>query len=231
MEAMMERRQAPTMLIAPSRPHWERAGEPRVNVYEPSFGLLASDTGWRTTWSAIVAGRFTASLFSGLLFVEHSTAYAELYDTDGQGRLVAPFRRQFSPLGERATWTHVVPGFFGPSEFTGLLFTTAQPASAAFMTVTVKMASSSEVSIPDGARRGAISSQAGSSRPLPTAVSSSTARLKTMAKFGRPTGRASSAMPPIRRFPTSGTRGSLTSWRESFIGRPATSMPFLSLHT
>ena len=117
----MERRQAPTMLIAPSSPHPERAGEPRVNVYEPSFGLLASDTGWRTTWSAIVAGRFTASPFSGLLFVEHSTAYAELYDTDGQGRLIAPFRRQFSPLGERATWTHVVPGFFGPSGFTGIL--------------------------------------------------------------------------------------------------------------
>jgi hypothetical protein len=121
MEAMMERRQAPTMLISARRPHQEQAGEPHVNVYEPNFGLLASDTSWRTTWSAIVAGRFTASPFSGLLFVEHSTAYAELYDTDGQGRLVAPFRRQFSPLGERATWTHVVPGFFGPSGFTGLL--------------------------------------------------------------------------------------------------------------
>jgi hypothetical protein len=117
----MKGREAPTTLIAPTQPRIVGPAEQLANVYEPNFGLLASDTSWRTTWSAIVAGRFTQSHFSSLLFVEHSTAYGELYETDGHGRLVSGALRRFDPLGDRATWTHVVPGFFGPSGFTGLL--------------------------------------------------------------------------------------------------------------
>ena len=82
----MERREAPTM-IATISPRDERVAEQRVDVYESNFGLLASDASWRTTWSTIIAGRFSASPYSGLLFVEHSTAYAELYETDGHGRI------------------------------------------------------------------------------------------------------------------------------------------------
>src|SRR6266545_3852457 len=116
----MERREAPTMLGA-ARQRTEQRVEQRRGVHESNFGLLASDSGWRTTWSAIIAGKFSSSPYDGLLFVEHSTAYAELYDTDGQGRLSGAFRRQFNPLGERSTWSHIVPGLFGPSGFTGLL--------------------------------------------------------------------------------------------------------------
>jgi len=90
-------------------------------VYEPNFGLLASDSSWRTTWSTIIAGRFSSSPYSSLLFVERLTGYAELYDTDGNGRIVAPYRRNYDPLGGRTGWTHFVSGYFGPSGFTGLL--------------------------------------------------------------------------------------------------------------
>jgi hypothetical protein len=92
-----------------------------IDVYPPNFGLLNSDASWRTTWATIVSGRFTDSRFSSLLFVEDSTGYAELYDTNGQGALQTPLRGQFNPLGGRTTWTHIVPGYFGPSGFTGLL--------------------------------------------------------------------------------------------------------------
>lgn len=99
----------------------EASDWPTANVYPPSFGLLASDASWRKSWSHIVAGRFSPSHYSGLLFVEASTGYAELYDTDGQGRISAPFRRRYRPLGGRTSWTHVVPGLFGDSGFSGLL--------------------------------------------------------------------------------------------------------------
>jgi hypothetical protein len=111
-------RQAPTTL---SSKKTRAPIAPPPGVYEPNFGLLASDQSWRNSWMSIVAGRFSSSAYSGLLFIEQFTGYAELYDTDGEGRIQAPFRRSYSPLGDRATWTHVTPGFFGPSGFTGLL--------------------------------------------------------------------------------------------------------------
>ena len=37
------------------------------------------------------------------------------------GEFVAPYRRNYDPLGARTGWTHIVPGFFGPSGFSGLL--------------------------------------------------------------------------------------------------------------
>jgi hypothetical protein len=117
----MERREVLTTIGAITARRVEPATRQFLDVYEPNFGLLASDGSWRATWSAIVAGKFSDSPYSGLLFVEQSTGYAELYDTDGQGRIRAPFRRHFDPLGDRTTWTHIVPGMFGPSGFTGLL--------------------------------------------------------------------------------------------------------------
>ena len=90
-------------------------------LHDPNFGLLFSDTSWRNSWSTIIAGRFSPSPFSTLMFVEEGTAYAELYYTDGSGHIRTPLLAQFNPLGGRTTWTHIVPGFFGPSGFTGLL--------------------------------------------------------------------------------------------------------------
>lgn len=95
--------------------------EQGTGVYPPNFELLHSDASWRSTWTHIVPGRFSSSPYSGLLFFEGSTGYAEVYNTDGQGRIVAPALRSYSPLGSRTTWTHVIPGLFGSSGLTGLL--------------------------------------------------------------------------------------------------------------
>jgi hypothetical protein len=95
--------------------------EQHDGVYDPNFGMFASDGSWRNSWATIVPGRFTSSRFSGLLFVEQSTGYAEVYETNGSG-LAGPAIATFHPLGGRATWTHIVPGIFGPGGYTGLLF-------------------------------------------------------------------------------------------------------------
>jgi hypothetical protein len=68
-----------------------------------------------------VPGRFSSSPYTCLLFFEQSTGYAEVYETDGNGHIVAPAMQTYSPLGGRAQWTHIIPGYFGPSGLTGLL--------------------------------------------------------------------------------------------------------------
>jgi hypothetical protein len=90
-------------------------------MYPPNFELLYSDASWRKTWTHIIPGRFSSSPYTGLLFFEQSTGYAEIYDTDGQGRIVAPPLQIYNPLGGRAQWTHVIPGLFGSSGLTGIL--------------------------------------------------------------------------------------------------------------
>jgi hypothetical protein len=92
-----------------------------TRVYPPNFELLFSDASWRQTWTHIVPRRFSDSPYTGLLFFEQSTCYAEVYETDGAGRIVAPPLETYSPLGDRTSWTHVIPGLFGESGFTGIL--------------------------------------------------------------------------------------------------------------
>jgi hypothetical protein len=85
---------------------------------QPSaFQLFQSQTNWRTDWTHIVAGHFSASPFDGLLFYEQSTGVAEFWATDGQGNL--SLLKHYDDW--RTTWTLIVPGVFGPSGFTGLL--------------------------------------------------------------------------------------------------------------
>jgi hypothetical protein len=102
-------------------PQPERQFDPALNVYSANFELLFSDKSWRNTWTHIVPGKFSLSPYTGLLFFEQSTGYAEVYETDGQGRILAPPLQTYSPLGGRAHWTHVIPGLFGSSGFTGVL--------------------------------------------------------------------------------------------------------------
>src|SRR5260370_30333079 len=54
-------------------------------LFPPNFELLGAYSGWRNDWSHIVAGQFTAGLYSSLLFYEQSTGHAEFYETNGQG--------------------------------------------------------------------------------------------------------------------------------------------------
>jgi hypothetical protein len=80
-----------------------------------------SDASWRQTWTHIIPGRFSSSPYTGLLFYEASTGYAEVYETDGAGAIVAPALHAYPQLGSRSSWTHIVPGLFGTSGLTGLL--------------------------------------------------------------------------------------------------------------
>ena len=90
-------------------------------MYESNFELLYSDPSWRNSWTHIVPGRFSSSPYTCLLFFEGTTGYAEVYETDGEGRIVAPPLQTYALLGGRAEWTHIVPGYFGPSGLTGIL--------------------------------------------------------------------------------------------------------------
>ncbi|HLH95091.1 MAG TPA: N,N-dimethylformamidase beta subunit family domain-containing protein [Xanthobacteraceae bacterium] len=90
-------------------------------MYPRNFEILFSDASWRTTWTHIVPGRFSLSPYTCLLFFEQSTGYAEVYETDGQGHIIAPALQTYNPLGGRPQWTHIIPGYFGPSGLTGIL--------------------------------------------------------------------------------------------------------------
>jgi hypothetical protein len=46
-------------------------------MYPPNFELLCSDASWRQTWTHIIPGGFSSSPYTGLLFFEESTGYAE----------------------------------------------------------------------------------------------------------------------------------------------------------
>jgi hypothetical protein len=94
--------------IAPERPP----------LFPASFGLIASYADWRSTWTHIVAAKFSNSPYSSLFFYEQSSGYGEFYDTDGAGGVT--FFQSYS--NQQNSWTHIVSGaFYGPGR-TGLLF-------------------------------------------------------------------------------------------------------------
>jgi hypothetical protein len=89
----------------------------------PSFQLLNTHPNWRTSWSHIVAGQFSDSPYSGLLFYDQSTGYAEFYETDGQGGIgFLGSQPDLGMDGGRSwRWTHVVADKFSSSGRTDLL--------------------------------------------------------------------------------------------------------------
>jgi hypothetical protein len=70
-----------------------------------------------TSWTHIVPGKFSSSIYGGFLFYCQATGLLLVTATNGQGRL-----SQLAAYNGSTTWTHIIPGFFGPSGFTGLLF-------------------------------------------------------------------------------------------------------------
>ena len=68
---------------------------PPGSILEPSrssglpltFQQLRVHTGWRTTWTHIVGGKFSSSHDDAVLFYEGATGFAEIYDTDGHGNM------------------------------------------------------------------------------------------------------------------------------------------------
>jgi hypothetical protein len=86
-------------------------------LFPANFQLLQSQPGWRLDWTNIVAGRFSQSPYSGLLFYERPAGYAEFYETDGEGGI--SLLQTHSDW--RDSWDQVVPGVFSKSGFTGIL--------------------------------------------------------------------------------------------------------------
>jgi hypothetical protein len=77
---------------------------------------LAEYSGWRKTWTHIIAGNFTFSPFSGLLFYDRESGYAELYETDGAGGIG---NGPIKTYNWAKNWTHIVPGDFWTDGDTG----------------------------------------------------------------------------------------------------------------
>jgi hypothetical protein len=90
---------------------------PPPPLQEPGFEQLQSHNGLLGNWSHIVAGKFTSSPYSCLLFYAQSSGLVEIQQTDGAGGL-----RVLGSQMVRPSCTHVVPGFFGLSKLCGVLF-------------------------------------------------------------------------------------------------------------
>jgi hypothetical protein len=82
--------------------------------FPSTFELLAAHR-LPTSWTHIVAGRFTAAPFSDLLFYDQATGSVELHSTDGQGGLT-----RFASHNIGAGWTDLLTGKFSDTQFTSL---------------------------------------------------------------------------------------------------------------
>jgi hypothetical protein len=94
----------------------------------PGFQLLNWITNWRTSWSHIVAGKFSGSPYSGLLCYDRDNGFAAFYETNGRGQL--SLLQEYSDW--RNSWTHVIPGVFGDSGFDGILLYDQEAGFAGF---------------------------------------------------------------------------------------------------
>jgi predicted Zn-dependent protease len=81
--------------------------------------LGSTHQGWRQTWSMIIPGNFGGSSRTDLLFYDPTTGQGEFYTTDGNGNIR---RLGNTHQGWRQTWSMIIPGNFGGSSFTDLLF-------------------------------------------------------------------------------------------------------------
>jgi Tectonin domain len=94
------------------------AGVTQVNP--PNFELLNSDNSWPATWTHIVSGKFVSSSYSSLFLYDAASGTGAFSATNGNGAITSPsvaFSR--NELGG-VNWTHIVPGYFGPSGLMGL---------------------------------------------------------------------------------------------------------------
>ena len=80
---------------------------------------IATNSGWRPSWSIIIPGHFSDSPNVDLLFYDPTAGLGEFYHTDGHGNLGPRFARYDD---WRATWSLIIPGKFSDSQYTDLLF-------------------------------------------------------------------------------------------------------------
>ena len=86
-------------------------GEFYSSDIDGEISLLASDTGWRSSWKLIAPGRFSDGPFDDLLFYDPGAGTGEFYSTDGHGGIAL----LNTNTGWRSSWDMIVPGRFGPS--------------------------------------------------------------------------------------------------------------------
>jgi hypothetical protein len=110
---------------------------PRRPNLPSSFQQLRVHTDWRTSWTHIVGGKFSARHDDCVLFYEDGTGFAEIYETDGHGNI--SLLRQHADLGHIASrshrWTHVVAGRFSNSANNSLLLADRNAGFAAIFNV------------------------------------------------------------------------------------------------
>jgi hypothetical protein len=82
------------------------------------ISLLATDTGWRSSWKFILRGNFAGRSFDELLFYDAGAGTGEFYETDGHGG-ISLLRTN---TGWRSSWDLILPARFGDGSFDGLLF-------------------------------------------------------------------------------------------------------------
>ncbi|MGO8949444.1 MAG: hypothetical protein ACLQUY_17700 [Ktedonobacterales bacterium] len=79
---------------------------------------FSSHTGFRTTWSIIIAGKFSDNAYDDLFFYDPTVGVGQFYHTTstGLGDSFATY------TGWRTTWSIIIPGKFSDSAYTDLLF-------------------------------------------------------------------------------------------------------------
>jgi hypothetical protein len=80
---------------------------------------IANTSGWRSSWSIIVPGKFSDSSNVDVLFYDPTAGTGEFYHTDGHGKLTDLFA---SYTNLRTTWSMIIPGNFSNSQYDDLLF-------------------------------------------------------------------------------------------------------------
>jgi hypothetical protein len=100
--------------------------------------LGRSDSGWRDSWTQIVAGNFGATSldYTDLLFYDKSNKVLQFYATDGKGNIKPLSTIRLPRPGSELIPSQIVAGNFGatPKDFTDLLFYDAEKGLGEFYT-------------------------------------------------------------------------------------------------
>jgi hypothetical protein len=106
-----------------------RQGEFYATRGQGAISLTRLHTGWRSGWSHIIAGNFSTSQSSDLLFYDADVGLGQFYSIDSRGRI-----REMRSHGLRRGWTHIICGNFSASGFDDLLFYDAETRLGEFYT-------------------------------------------------------------------------------------------------
>jgi hypothetical protein len=104
-----------------------------IRIYDPGNPRwLRTYDLWRKSWTHIVPGNFGGGGIDDLLFYERAAGFGEFYAYD----IYNPGKINWLSTydGWRPSWTHIIPGNFGGSGFTDLLFYERDTGYAEFHT-------------------------------------------------------------------------------------------------